>query len=100
MASLWVRRKMTTGSGTTGTPIPPPPKPLDAINKHGTVWAAIAAGAVTILAIPQVQTGLIYLIQHPSAQGAGAAAGTILTGILLYFSHPYGTTNTPAQGGP
>ena len=86
---------MTTGSGTTGPPIPPPPKLLDSINKKGTVLAAIGTGLVTILAIPQVQSGLIYIIQHPTAQGVGAAAGTIVTGLLLYFAHPIGTTTTP-----
>ena len=99
---------MTTGSETTyppilpppNPPIPPPPKLLDSINKKGTVLAAIGTGLVTILAIPQVQSGLIYIIQHPTPQGVGAAAGTIITGLLLYFAHPLGTTTTPIQGAP
>lgn len=74
-------------------PIAPAPKPLDAINKKATVWAAIGTGAITILTIPQVQQGLISLIQHPTAQGLGAAAGTIITGLLLYFAHPVGTSD-------
>jgi len=85
---------------TPVTDTPPsqtPPHPFDAINKHRTLWVALGTGAATILAIPQVQQGLIYVIQHPTAQGVGAAAGTIVTGLLLYFAHPYGTTNTPQQ---
>jgi len=73
---------------------------LNAINKKGTVWAAVGTAVVTIIAIPQVQQGLIYIIQHPTPQGIGAAAGTIVTGLLLYFAHPYGTSSTapPNQG--
>lgn len=71
------------------------PKPLDAINKKATVWAAIGTGLVTVLAIPQVNQGLVYLVQHPTPQGIGAAAGTIVTGLLLYFAHPVGTSEAP-----
>ena len=78
-------------------PTPQPAKTLDAINKKPTVFAAILTGAVTILAVPQVQTGLIYLVQHPSQQGVEAAAGTVLTGLLLYFAHPYGTSSYPTS---
>jgi len=76
-------------------PTTPAPKPLDSINKKGTVWVAIGTGLATIIAIPQVNQGLVYIIQHPTAQGVSAAAGTILTGVLLYFAHPYGTSSAP-----
>jgi hypothetical protein len=78
-------------------PLPSQPaKPLDAINKKATVWVAIGTGLATIIAIPQVQQGLIYIIQHPTLQGVGAAAGTIITGLLLYFAHPIGTSSSPS----
>lgn len=70
-------------------------KPLDNINKKNTVWAAVAAAVGTVWLVPGVQPAVISVIQHPTAQNVGAAAGVIITGALLYFSHPYGTSDAP-----
>lgn len=67
-------------------------KPLDKINKTGTIWAAIAAGALTLWAIPGVQQAVIGVITHPTPQSIGGAVGTVITGLLLLYTKPPGVS--------
>lgn len=67
-------------------------KPLDKINKTSTIWAAIAAAAATVWAVPGVQAAVVNAIVHPTPQTIGGTIGTIVTGLLLLYAKPPGVS--------